>query len=181
MSGNRVGPVVVVAAAVTVFAATPANAADSTVTFATSGGVLSVSVAPSPPLNIGSATPGTTISGLLGAVTVIDARGTAEGWAIGVYSTTGFTAAGSPAIPNSGITYIPGAATGTVAPGTPSITPGTAGSPGNDRGSARTVYTYANATAGGNRVSWQPTLAVAIPTTARPGALYSAKITYRVM
>lgn len=181
MFGNRIGAVLTVAAAVAVFVATSASAADSTLTFATTGGVLSVSVAPSPPLNIGSATPGTTISGRLGAVTVTDARGSAEGWAIGVYSTTGFTATGSPAIPNAGITYIPGAATGTVAPGTPTITPGTAGSPGDDRGSARTVYSYANATMGGNRVSWQPTLAVAIPSAARPGALYSAKITYRVM
>ncbi|GLZ30158.1 hypothetical protein Lesp02_23480 [Lentzea sp. NBRC 105346] len=181
MFGNRIGTVLTAAAAVVIFAVTPANAADSTVTFATTGGVLSVSVAPAAALNTGSATPGTTISGLLGAVTVTDARGTAEGWAIGVYSTTGFTATGSPSIPNTGITYTPGAATGTVAPGTPAITPGAAGSPGNDRGSARTVYTYANATAGGNRVSWVPTLAVAIPSTARPGALYSGKITYRVM
>ncbi len=181
MFGNRIGTVLTVAAAIVAVAAIPADAADSTVTFATTGGVLSVAVAQSAPLNTGSATPGTTISGVLGAVTVTDARGSAEGWAIGVYSTTGFTATGSPAIPNTGITYIPGAATGTVAPGTPSITPGIAGSPGNDRGSARTVYTYVNATAGGNRVSWQPTLTVAIPGTARPGALYSAKITYRVM
>jgi hypothetical protein len=114
-------------------------------------------------------------------VTVTDARGNAAGWTASVYSTTGFTASGSTAITNSSITYTPGATTSTNTPGSPTITTGTAGSPGANAGTALTAYTYANATTGGNRVAWNPTIAVVIPSNAIGNSTYSGTISHQVV
>ncbi|GLZ30155.1 hypothetical protein Lesp02_23450 [Lentzea sp. NBRC 105346] len=167
-------------AAVAVGTAVPANAVDSTVTFSTTGGTLSVAVPASATLTGGTTVPGGTVTGAMGTVTVTDTRGNATGWTASVYSTTGFTSAGSTAIANSGITYTPGSTTSTTAPGSPTITAGTAGSPGANAGAALTAYTYANATAGGNTVAWNPSLAVVIPLTAQGGATYSGTVSHQV-
>ncbi|HYS35411.1 MAG TPA: WxL domain-containing protein [Pseudonocardiaceae bacterium] len=177
---RRIGILFLGAAAITALATIPANAADSTVTFTTTGGTLSVAVPASATLSGGTTTPGGTVTGALGTVDVTDARGSAAGWTASVYSTTGFTATGSTAIANSGITYTPGATTATSTPGSPTITAGTAGAPGASSGAALTAYTYANATAGGNSVSWVPTLAVVIPLTAKTAAAYSGTISHQV-
>ncbi|GLZ40745.1 WxL domain-containing protein [Actinokineospora sp. NBRC 105648] len=162
------------------FTALPANAADTTVTFTTTGGALTITAAATATLTGGSTAPGGTVNGPLGTVTVNDARGTAAGWLASVYSTTGFTGPGSVAITNAGVTYTPGATTATSAPGTPVVTAGTAGSPGASAVAALTAYTYANTTAGGNTISWNPTLAVAIPLTAVAGTLYTGTISHQV-
>ncbi|MEU0885864.1 WxL domain-containing protein [Lentzea sp. NPDC005914] len=181
MFSRRIGARVAgVAAAIAICTAVPASAVDSTVSFATTGGTLSVAVPASATLTGGSTVPGGTVSGALGTVTVTDARGNAAGWTASVYSTTGFTASGSTAITNSSVTYTPGATTSTTTPGSPTITAGTAGSPGANAGAALTAYTYANATAGGNTVSWNPTIAVVIPLTAIGGATYSGTVSHQV-
>lgn len=169
-----------VAAAFVCATAGPASAADTTTTFTTTAGALSIAVPASASLTGGTTIPGGTVSGALGTVTVTDQRGSAAGWTASVYSTTGFTATGSTSITNAGITYTPGATTGVNAPGTPTITPGTPGNPGATAGTALTAYTYANTTAGGNVVSWNPSLAVAIPVSARTGASYTGTISHQV-
>jgi hypothetical protein len=154
---------------------------DTTVTFATSGGTLSVVVPAAATLTGGSTAPGGTVSGALGTVTVTDTRGNAAGWTASVYSTTGFTASGSTAISNSGVTYTPGETTSTTSPGSPTITAGTAGSPGANAGAALTAYTYANAAAGGNTVAWNPTIAVVIPSDAIGNTTYTGTISHQVV
>ncbi|MEU4806995.1 WxL domain-containing protein [Actinosynnema sp. NPDC023587] len=160
--------------------ALPANAVDTIVTFTTSGGALTITAAATATLTGGTTTPGGSVNGPLGTVTVNDSRGTASGWLASVYSTTGFTGTGSVAITNAGVTYTPGATTATTAPGTPVITAGTPGSPGATAQAPLTAYTYANTTAGGNTVSWNPTLAVAIPLTATANTLYTGTISHQV-
>ncbi|WP_223165487.1 WxL domain-containing protein [Lentzea indica] len=150
-------------------------------TFATTGGTLSVVAPAAATLTGGSTSPGGTVSGPLGTVTVTDTRGNAAGWTASVYSTTGFTASESTAIANSSVTYTPGATTSTNSPGSPTITTGNAGSPGANTGAALTAYTYANATAGGNTVAWNPTIAVVIPSNAIGNATYSGTISHQVV
>ena len=60
------------------------------------------------------------------------------------------------------------------------MTAGTAGSPGASSGAALTAYTYADVTAGGNTVSWNPSLAVVIPATTTASAAYSGTISHQV-
>jgi hypothetical protein len=158
-----------------------ANAVDTSVTFTATGGGLAITAAPSATLTGGTTTPGGTVSGSLGLVTVTDSRGAAATvqWTAGVYSTTGFIATSNPSITNASVTYTPGSPT-TTAPGTPTVTPGTAGSPGASSGAALTAYAYSNTTAGGNIVSWSPTLAVVIPSTAAAGAAYSGTVSHQV-
>jgi WxL domain surface cell wall-binding len=180
MSHKRIGMLLAGVAAIAVSTAIPANAADTTVTFTSTTGSLSITAPGSATLSGGTPTPGGTVSGAMGTVTVTDARGSAAGWMASVYSTTGFTATSSTAITNAAVTYTPGATTSTSAPGTPTITAGTAGPPGTTSGAALTAYTYANATAGGNSVSWNPTLAVVIPSTALSGAVYSGTVSHQV-
>ena len=177
---KRIGLLVAGVAAVAAGTAVPANAVDTTVTFTASAGSLSVSVPGAATLTGGSTIPGGTVSGALGTVTVTDARGNAAGWTASVFSTTGFTASGSTAITNGGVTYTPGATTSTNAPGSPTITAGTAGPPGANAGAALTAHTYANATAGGNTVAWNPTIAVVIPLTAKAAAAYSGTVSHQV-
>ena len=165
---------------VAVTTAVPANAADTTVTFTTTAGSLSITAAASATLSGGTTIPGGTVSGALGVVTVTDARGSVAGWVASVYSTTGFTATSSPSIVNSAVTYTPGPTTATTAPGSPTITAGTAGSPGSSSGAALTAYTYVNATQGGDSVSWNPALAVVIPISAIAAAVYSGTISHQV-
>jgi hypothetical protein len=180
MTIRRIGMLLLGATAIAVLATVPANAADTTVTFTTTGGSLTVAAPGSATLSGGTTTPGGTVSGALGTVTVTDARGSAAGWTSSVYSTTGFTATASTAIANAAITYTPGATTATTAPGTPTITAGSAGPPGVSSGTALVAYSYANVTAGGNSVSWNPTLAVVIPLTAKTAAAYSGTISHQV-
>ena len=182
MPAVRGGPLVAGVMVVAIVAtAVPANAADTTVTFTATAGSLSITAAASATLSGGTTTPGGTVSGALGTVTVTDARGSAAGWVASVYSTTGFTSATNPTIVNSGTTYTPGATTATSTPGTPTITAGTAGPLGASSGSPLTAYTYANATAGGNTVSWNPSLAVVIPITTKSGAVYSGTVSHQVV
>ena len=72
---RRIGILLLGAAAITVLATVPANAADSTVTFTTTGGTLSVAAPASATLSGGTTIPGGTVTGALGTVVVTDARG----------------------------------------------------------------------------------------------------------
>ena len=181
MSRKRILTLLIGIPAIALGIAAPANAADTTVTFSTTGGSLTITAAASATLSGGTLAPGGTASGALGTVTVTDSRGSAAGWTASVYSTTGFTATGSTAITNAAMTYTPGSTTAVSSPAGQTITAGTAGSPGISSGAPLTAYTYANVTAGGNSVSWNPTLAVAIPLTAKTGAAYSGTISHQVV
>jgi hypothetical protein len=175
---RHIGLALVGATAIATVVAMPANAVDILVLFTTTGGALNITTPVSATLAGG--TPGGTVSGRLGTVTVIDSRGTAAGWTASVFSPTGFTAGGG-TVSNTGVTYTPGPTTGTAAPGTPGISAGAAGSPGASGRPALVAYAYSNITAGGNSVSWNPTVTVAPPlNTVATGATYSGTVTHQV-
>lgn len=123
--------------------------------------------------NLGTGTPGTTITSTLGNVTVDDQRGTTPAaWTASV-SSTDFTGTGVPAIPASAVTYTPGTPVAHTGDGT--FTAGAAGtlsaSPGN-------AYTHTGGT-GTNQLIWNPTLTIAIPPTAT-ATTYTGTVTHLV-
>lgn len=124
--------------------------------------------------NIGSGAPGTTISGLLGAVTVTDARALiSASWTATASSTNFTTGGGTPAetIPATDANYNPG----------PITTTGTITATGSDITLSNAAQTVVAGTAGSgdNTASWDPTIAVAVPATA-VGGLYTATLTQSV-
>jgi hypothetical protein len=145
---------------------------DTTVTFAVTSGVLSMS-APST-VDLGAAAPGTTISGALRSVTVTDDRALLfTSWIATAAATNWTTGSGNPAetIPARDGSYNPGtiSTTGIItATGTP-IT--LSGRPARDvTGSSGT---------GDDTATWIPVLSVAIPASA-VGGTYSATLTESV-
>lgn len=135
-------------------------------TFTVTVGALTMS-APSS-ANLGSGAPGTTISGPLGTVNVTDNRALlSASWIVTASSaswTTG-TGTGNETIPASAANYTPGQiqTTGTITATGQAITLST---------SAQTVVT-GSAGVGNNTASWDPTIAVAVPSTAVGGAYTS--------
>jgi uncharacterized membrane-anchored protein len=139
-------------------------------TFTLTAGALSIS-APTGSVSLGSqvaATSSSTISGLLGDVTVSDQRGGVTTWTASVISTA-FTPPAGPADPASNISYAAGTVTvaGVVA---------TAVSALNLTG-VSTVVT--GASAGISTDPWDPTVSVFVPANFAPG-VYSATITHSV-
>src|SRR6266568_2610164 len=170
---RRIGLALVGATAIATLVAMPASAVDTIVLFTTTGGALNITTPVSATLTGGTNTP---VSGRLGTVTVTDSRGTATGWLASVFSLTGFTTSGG-TVPNTYATYTPGPTTGTAAPGTPGISAGVAGSPGAFGRPALIAYAYSNIAAGGNSVSWNPTVTVApLLSTVATGATYSGTV-----
>jgi hypothetical protein len=144
-------------------------------TLTVSAGSLTISLSGSP--SLGSGTLGTTISGALGSVQVLDNRGSATAsWTASVSSST-FTSGGA-TVPLANIKYWSGPSTATTGAGT--FTPGQAAV-----GAAQTLTTSRTAftLAGGNSTNsatWNPTLVVAIPITLVPG-IYTATVTHSVV
>jgi hypothetical protein len=135
---------------------------DTTVTFAVTTGALTLTAPAS--ATLGSGAPGTTISGQLGTVTVTDSRALlVASWTTTASSTDFTTGGGTPAetIPAADATYTPGTVTttGTITTSTSVITLS---------GTPQTVVT-GSAGVGNNTASWNPTIAVAVPSAAVGG------------
>jgi hypothetical protein len=141
------------------------------VTFAVSAGALTTT-APLASVALGTGAPGTTITGAFGVVTVTDLRGAnPSGW-IETVSSSAFTdGPGVANIPASAVTYTPGPST---SDSDGVLTPGAAGT----LAAPRTAYTLAGGT-GSSTTTWDPTLAVAVPTTAT-ATTYTGTVTHLV-
>jgi hypothetical protein len=148
----------------------PAGAATSA-SFTLTSGALSIS-APTGVVSLGSqlvATSSSTITGLLGVVTVSDLRGGATTWTASVISTA-FTPPAGPADPASNVSYDAGAitmspllvATAVAAPDLTGVTPVVVGT-----------------STGISSASWNPTISMFVPANFAPG-IYSATITHSV-
>jgi hypothetical protein len=157
--------------------ASPALAADTTVTFTVTAGDLTIT-APTEQ-DLGSAPPGGSVSASLGPVTVTDTRGATPATWTATVTTTDFTTGGGTAaetIGKASVTYWSGPAT--------SSTPAAGFTPGQPTvGDAvtldvsRTAFSFSGA--GGNTATWNPTLSVAIPVTSLAG-FYSGTVTHSV-
>ncbi|MGI5156383.1 hypothetical protein [Microbispora sp. CA-102843] len=148
-----------------------ADAADTTVTFTVTSGALTIT-APAGPVSLGSTTPGGSVSGPIGTVTVTDARGgvPTSDWTARV-SSTGFVSP-TDTVPASATTYTPGP--GTLIVGNGTLTPG----PGGTLDVQRVAMTYTGGT-GNSQASWHPTISVVVPLSADLGA-YSGTVTHSV-
>lgn len=144
---------------------------DTTTTFTVTAGSLAITAPTSAAL--GSGAPNTNVTGQLGSITVNDLRGVNPApWTASVASTD-FTATGVTAVPASAVTYAPGAATATTGDGT--FTPGADGTLSS---TPRTAFSHTGGT-GGNSATWNPTLTVAVPSTAT-ATTYSGTVTHSV-
>jgi hypothetical protein len=146
----------------------------TTVTFTVTSGSLAMTAPTS--ANLGSGTPGTTISGALGAVTVTDSRALlAASWIVSA-SSSSFTTGGGTApetIPATAATYRPGTVTTT---GTITATPNAIVI--SLTSSPQAVVT-GTAGVGSNTASWNPIFGVAVPSGAVGGA-YTGTLTQSV-
>jgi hypothetical protein len=140
---------------------------------------LSIS-APAGLASIGSGPPGSQLNALLGTVRVTDNRPSGSHIWTATVTATNFTTGGGTTgetIPRSSLSYWSGPTTATSGAGT--FTPGqpTAGN-AVSLSVPRTAFTHSTS-ATTNSASWNPTLVVNIPLTARIGA-YTATITHSV-
>ncbi|WP_370153756.1 hypothetical protein [Streptacidiphilus sp. EB129] len=158
----------------------PAYAApgDTTTTFIVSGGSLGITVPGT--ASLGSGTPGTSISGQLGAVQVTDNRALlTAAWTASVTSTSFKTGGGTAAetVPTTDVSYWSGAATATTGLGT--FTPGQATAPAAQNLSvSRTAFTLTAGT-GDDSATWNPTIVVTLPAAAVAGT-YTGTVTHSV-
>lgn len=129
----------------------------------------------------GAALVGSTIGGPLGPVTVTDSRGNLNpnSWVVTVTSTAYTTGAAGPTqtIANSRVSYWSGAATSTTGGGT--IVPGQPTSAQAVVLNAPRVAFSKTSGNGNNRVTWNPTVSIAVP-TGIVGGPYSGQITHSV-
>lgn len=160
------------AASAAVKANTPAGGdPDTTVTFAVTSGLLTMTAPAS--ANLGSGAPGTTISGVLGAVVVTDDRALLSATWTAVASSTAFTTGAATAnetIPAADVTYTPG---------TPFVTGSATAVPATITLSATPQPVVTLTGVGNNSATWSPTLAVAVPAAAVFGT-YTATVTQSV-
>ncbi len=159
---------------ITASSSTTPNATQS-FTLTVNGGSLSIAL-PST-ANLGSGALGSTVSGALGSVQVIDNRGSSSAsWTVSVSSTT-LTGAGK-TIPLANLRYWSGPSTATTGTGT--FTPGqnTSGA-AQDLTTSRTCFTLGGGN-GINQATWNPTLMVTVPITLVP-ATYSGIVTHSVV
>lgn len=166
---------IIASTAVAVFAVAsltflPVSAANQA-TFTLTAGVLSIS-APGPGASLGSqvaATTSTTMSALLGVVTVSDQRGGTTTWTASVISTA-FTPTAGPADPASNVSYAPGPITDSAAVVATAV----------DASDLTGVSTVVTATSSGvSTATWDPTISVVVPANFAPG-VYVATITSSV-
>lgn len=144
----------------------------TTVTFTVTTGGLTLTAPAS--ADLGSGAPGTIISSAIGTVTVTDDRALLDASWIATASSTDFITAGggtNKTIPVGDATYTPGEVTTT---GTITATPSTI----TLSGIPQTVVA-GTAGSGNNTASWNPTIAVSVPSTAVGGA-YAATLTESV-
>jgi hypothetical protein len=144
----------------------------TTVTFAVTSGLLTMT-APTA-ASLGSGAPGSTISGALGAVQVTDNRALLNAsWTVSASSSNFTTGTATPAetIPVGDATYAPGTVTTT---GTISVTPSTI----TLSNSPQAVMTASSGN-GDNTAAWNPTESVAVPAAAVSGT-YTSTLTHSV-
>jgi hypothetical protein len=149
---------------------------DTTVTFAVTAGLLSMTAPVAATLATGTGAPGTIISGLLGGTVVTDDRALlTAAWTVDVSSTDFLTGGGTPAetIAAGAATYTAGGftTTGTI---TVAADPATLTLSG-----ISTADVTGTAGVGNNTATWTPTIAVTIPDAAVAGA-YTATLTQSV-
>jgi hypothetical protein len=155
------------AAALVLVSAAPAFASTG-VTFAVTGGNLTVSDPASASLQaVAASVTAQPVSGQLGNVTVTDDRGGTTGWTATAVSTT-FTGPNGVSVPASAVSENPGTPTST---GTVTLTPAAP----TDLSSAATTMT-ATGVAGAETATWDPTLTVELPADALAGS-YTGTIT----
>jgi hypothetical protein len=150
--------------------------ADATQTFTLTIAAGALSIAVPATANLGSGTLGTTTSGQLGSVQVIDNRGSpTASWTVTVTSTT-LTFSGR-TVPLANLRYWSGPTTATTGTGT--FTPGQANAGTlQDLTTGRTAFTMTTGN-GTNSATWNPTIVVTVPVTVIPGA-YTGTITHSV-
>lgn len=155
-------------------AAAPAHAGDTTTTFTLAGGSLAISQPASASLGSGN-TGDALLSGSLGTVTVTDTRGALVANWTATASTTDFTtgaASSAETVGKANVAYAPGAPT--ASSGVAVFTP----VPVASMTGTSTVY-RATAAVGNNSVSWNPTIAITLPSAAVVGD-YTGTITHSV-
>ena len=152
---------------------TAGSNATQTLSVTVAAGTLSITVPAT--TNLGSTGLGSTLSGALGSVQIIDDRGSATtAWAATV-SSTSFTSGGH-TVPLADIKYWSGDAATT---GNGTVTAGQASAAAaQDLTTSRTAFTMTNGN-GIDTATWNPTLVVAVPITLIPGT-YAATITHSV-
>ncbi|GAB2942518.1 hypothetical protein GCM10027280_33880 [Micromonospora polyrhachis] len=159
--------------------ATAQPSGDTVVTFTVATSNLVIHVPAS--VNLGSGFPGSTISGQLGTVQVVDSRAAlAATWIASVTSTAFTTGSGTPAetISNQNVDYWSGmqtasTGTGTLLPDQPTAADAVS------LDVPRTAFSKTTGS-GDNTVSWNPTLEISVPATA-VGGLYSGTVTHSVV
>ena len=159
-------------------AAEAATSGNTTVTFTITAGALDITVPAS--VNLGSGSPGGTITGQMGPVTVTDARGALTAtWTTTVSSTDFTTGGGTPAetIPKASVSYWSGPATATTGIGV--FTPGQLTALlAQSLSVSRTAFTLTLGV-GNNSATWNPSLIVNVPPAAVAG-LYTGTVTHSV-
>ena len=162
------------AAALTLLAVVPANAAD-TVTVAIAEGALGL-VTTEGGAALTEAVPGAAIEGQVAGVQVTDARAITGAWAVSV-NATAFTNTAAPddaaSMTAAAITYTMGAVTATGAPVITNITPDVVLTAVDAQVATATV-------AGNNSALWTADLSIAVPAGALAGT-YSTTITHSVL
>ncbi|WP_326824338.1 hypothetical protein [Streptosporangium sp. NBC_01756] len=156
-----------------------APSADTIVTFEVTEGSLDIT-APAGPVDLGSASPGGTITSQLGTVSVSDTRGGATSpWVASVFATD-FTVAAL-TVPFAAVEYWSGDLTASSGGGTFTAGQLTADDAVPLTGTtltAVTAFTHSGGT-GGSTASWNPTLIVSVPITAQVGT-YTGTVTHQV-
>ncbi|TCB99621.1 hypothetical protein E0H26_03420 [Micromonospora zingiberis] len=177
---KRFAAAVMAGVAVSTALAAPAFAEDTIVTLTVDAtGGLSITVPAT--ANIGHGVEGSSVSGLLGPVTVLDQRSSlTPNWTATVISTDFVTGGGSSGetIPNINVRYWSGTATATAGTGT--FTPGQPTS-GDQQiiNVPRTAFSKSGGT-GNNFATWNPTLVVNIPSETVQGT-YRGTVTHSVL
>jgi hypothetical protein len=174
MRKNLIITPVLASAALLVFGAAPAFAADTDATFTITGGALAITAPTAPvPLGTAPASAGTQdIGAALGNVTVTDGRGGVAGWVASVISTAFTPPAPAVAVTASAVLYTTPAATET---GTSTVTAQNANGPIG----VMPVQT-ATGVSGANTATWNPTVTVHVPAGAMPG-VYTATLTHSIV
>jgi hypothetical protein len=154
-----------------------ASAADSIVTFAVTGGSLSIT-APAGPVSIGSVASSLTetpTSAALGAVTVTDLRGGELGWTVTAGATSFVNgSAQTVTVATAGKSLYTAPDADPTATGTVTVTPTSL-----TQLSPPASVQVATAVDGANSATWSPTIGVTVPASANTGT-YTSTLTHSV-
>ncbi|GAA3159583.1 hypothetical protein [Nonomuraea roseoviolacea] len=143
---------------------------NTTVTFTVSAGAGLQITVPNGPLSVGTGSPGGTISGQLGSITVSDQRAAVTAtWVAQVVATDFTTGGGSAAetIANSRVSYWSGPATATTGTGT--FVPGQANAASSVVLDQTRIAFSKTTGSGNNSATWNPTIVIDVPAQAVAG------------